>query len=36
MYCKHCGKQIEDDSTFCKYCGNTVDNGTLANSKLKE
>lgn len=34
MYCKHCGKQIENDSTFCKYCGNTVDNGKLANSKL--
>ena len=34
MYCKHCGKQIEGDSTFCKYCGNTVDNRKLANSKL--
>ena len=21
MYCKHCGKRIEADSTFCKYCG---------------
>lgn len=21
MYCKHCGKSIESDSTFCKYCG---------------
>lgn len=21
MYCKHCGKQISDDSTFCQYCG---------------
>lgn len=21
MYCKHCGKKIESDSTFCKYCG---------------
>ncbi len=21
MYCKHCGKQIADDSTFCQYCG---------------
>ena len=21
MYCKHCGKEIADDSSFCKYCG---------------
>ncbi|MBC8546452.1 zinc ribbon domain-containing protein [Clostridiaceae bacterium NSJ-31] len=21
MYCKHCGQQIDDDSTFCKFCG---------------
>ena len=21
MYCKHCGKQIDDDSSFCRYCG---------------
>ena len=21
MYCKYCGKRIEEDSTFCKYCG---------------
>lgn len=21
MYCKHCGKQIDDDSRFCRYCG---------------
>ena len=24
MYCKHCGKQIADDSCFCKYCGKDV------------
>jgi len=24
MYCKHCGKEIADDSIFCKYCGNGV------------
>lgn len=22
MYCKHCGKEIADDSKFCQYCGN--------------
>jgi uncharacterized membrane protein YfcA len=21
MYCKNCGKQIEDESKFCEYCG---------------
>ena len=26
MYCKHCGKEIDDNSTFCKYCGKSQDN----------
>ena len=26
MYCKYCGKEIADDSTFCKYCGKAQDN----------
>lgn len=21
MYCKHCGRQIDDDAIFCQYCG---------------
>ena len=21
MYCKHCGKEIDEDSKFCRYCG---------------
>lgn len=21
MYCKHCGKEIDNDSSFCKHCG---------------
>lgn len=21
MYCKYCGHQIDDDSTFCQFCG---------------
>lgn len=25
MYCKHCGKEIADDSAFCQYCGNKQD-----------
>lgn len=24
MYCKKCGKQIEDDAHFCKFCGEHV------------
>lgn len=25
MYCKYCGKQIEEDSVFCKFCGQHLD-----------
>ena len=25
MYCKHCGKVIDNDSAFCKYYGKTQD-----------
>ena len=21
MYCKHCGREIADDSKFCRHCG---------------
>ena len=24
MYCRKCGKEINDDSEFCQYCGNAV------------
>lgn len=24
MYCKSCGKQIDDDSKFCQYCGTSL------------
>lgn len=24
MYCKRCGKQIEENSIFCKYCGRNL------------
>ncbi|MBP5242246.1 MAG: zinc ribbon domain-containing protein [Clostridia bacterium] len=24
MYCKHCGKQINDDMSFCPYCGGSI------------
>ena len=26
MYCKHCGKEIDDNSSYCKYCGKAQDN----------
>lgn len=34
MYCKYCGKIIEDDSIFCKHCGKKIDNSvdTLSGS----
>lgn len=25
MFCKHCGKQIANDSSFCQYCGGKLD-----------
>ena len=25
MYCRYCGKKIEDTSTFCPYCGSRLD-----------
>ena len=24
MYCRHCGKEIKDDSRFCEFCGTAV------------
>lgn len=27
MYCRNCGKVIEDDSSFCKYCGKKLSSG---------
>ncbi len=26
MYCKHCGKEIEDNSSFCNHCGKPLVN----------
>lgn len=28
MFCRHCGKEISDDSAFCKYCGDKTDEKT--------
>ena len=32
MYCKHCGKEIADDSKFCRYCGINLADVSLASS----
>lgn len=34
MYCKNCGKQIENDSNFCMYCGTKVNNVSSENKKV--
>ena len=28
MYCKYCGKQLEDGTRFCVYCGKTQETGS--------
>lgn len=35
MYCKHCGKEIENNSKFCQFCGKENDTISIA-SKDKE
>ena len=32
MYCKHCGKQIADDSKFCQHCGGSQEDTTTTSS----
>ena len=34
MKCKHCGKEITNDSNFCEFCGKPVSNN--ANGENKE
>ncbi len=33
MYCKKCGKLIDDDAQFCKYCGENVGTVLMPSSK---
>lgn len=34
MFCKHCGKQIDEDASFCSNCGKPIKNSTFSeNSK---
>ena len=32
MFCKNCGKEIPDDSTFCSFCGAATKSGQLPGS----
>ena len=34
MYCKKCGVQIEDDSTYCPYCGEITNSSANANTQI--
>lgn len=31
MFCKECGRQIDNDSEFCTYCGGSVKVGQRVN-----
>lgn len=33
MFCKYCGKQIEDESIFCPYCGQKLTDDEVAEEK---
>lgn len=33
MFCKHCGKQIEDNIKFCPYCGGKAADDTEASKE---
>jgi TM2 domain-containing membrane protein YozV len=30
MYCRHCGKEIDDNAAFCPYCGKATNDGQTA------
>ncbi len=31
MYCKHCGKQVDDNAKFCRECGNSLNHAPYSN-----
>jgi hypothetical protein len=35
MYCKYCGKQIDDDSVFCQHCGKSLSGIIQSSNYLK-
>jgi hypothetical protein len=33
MFCRYCGKEIEEDSCFCKYCGKNIEKTGYTSNK---
>lgn len=36
MYCKHCGKEIADDSKFCQHCGGKLSEEPARSSRWND
>lgn len=36
MYCKHCGKEIPENSKFCRYCGNALSGSNITRSAIED
>lgn len=36
MYCRYCGKQIDDNSIYCEHCGKSqgINNNTVSNNPV--
>lgn len=32
IYCKHCGKELPDDSMFCNHCGSRISGNSINNA----
>ena len=35
MYCKYCGKKIDNDSIFCSYCGKNISSKIAKNNDFE-
>lgn len=35
MFCKYCGKEIDDGAKFCRHCGKVLDEKSIANDEKK-
>ena len=36
MFCKHCGKEVQDESCFCAHCGNPLNESSPAANNSRE